>query len=74
MPPLSALPKFIQLPREQMKRATLLEEISALITKRALIPADPATPGFYSHIFVVPKKTGGFRPVIDLKALNQFIT
>ena len=58
MPPLSAVPKFIQLPREPLKRTTLLDEISALINKRALIPADPATPGFYSHIFVVPKKTG----------------
>ena len=44
------------------------------MSKQALIPADPSTPGFYSHLFVVPKKTGGFRPVIDLKALNQFIT
>ena len=74
MPPLASLPHFIQLPRDPDKRATLLDEITALVSKRALIPADPGTPGFYSHLFVVPKKSGGFRPVIDLKALNKFIT
>ena len=34
---------------------------------------NPNTPGFYSRIFVVPKKTGDFRPVIDLKLLNTFL-
>ena len=50
-----------------------LDEIQALVDKQALVPADPTTPGFYSGMFVVPKKTGGFRPVIDLKRLNQSI-
>ena len=48
------------------KQNTLLAEITALINKRALVPADPSVPGFYSHLFVVPKKTGGFRPVIKI--------
>ena len=49
-------------------------EIEAMIQKRALEPVvNPNTPGFYSRIFVVPKKTGGFRPVIDLKLLNQYL-
>ena len=29
--------------------------------------------GFYSRIFLVPKKVGGFRPVFDLKSLNQHV-
>ena len=31
------------------------------------------SPGFYSHLFLVPKKTGGRRPVIDLSILNTFL-
>lgn len=33
----------------------------------------PSNPGFYSRMFVVPKATGGFRPIIDLSTLNHFI-
>ena len=29
--------------------------------------------GFYAHLFTVPKKSGGFRPVTDLMALNRHI-
>ena len=34
---------------------------------------DRATPGFTSSLFVVPKKDGGRRPVLNLKALNQYL-
>ena len=34
---------------------------------------DSTSPGYYSRLFVVPKPDGSFRPVIDLKKLNQFI-
>ena len=33
----------------------------------------PPTPGFYSRLFVVPKASGGFRPVIDLSFLNKHV-
>jgi hypothetical protein len=31
------------------------------------------SPGFYSRLFLDPKKTGGTRPVIDLSILNTFL-
>ena len=33
----------------------------------------PSDNEFISNIFLVPKKTGDFRPVINLKPLNQFV-
>lgn len=40
--------------------------------KRAIEPA-PQTPGFSSRMFVIPKRSGGHRPVFNLRALNQFV-
>ena len=34
---------------------------------------DTSSPGFYSRLFFVPKKSGGVRPVIDLSTLNAFL-
>ena len=29
--------------------------------------------GFFSPIFAIPKKDGGWRPIINLKVLNQYL-
>ena len=42
------------------------------LAKSAIEPASPG-PGFYSRLFITPKVTGGWRPVIDLSCLNRFI-
>ena len=34
---------------------------------------NPGTPGFYSRIFLVPKKNGKLRLIIDLPLLNRYI-
>lgn len=50
----------------------LTEEIGALLEKRAVQECiDFHVPGFYSPIFLVPKKTGGRRLIFNLKCLNQ---
>ena len=49
------------------------QEIDKLIKKGAIAPLDFSPTGFYSRLFLVPKKGGSFRPVIGLSQLNKFI-
>ena len=52
----------------------LREEIENLLNKRAVERVqNPGTPGFYSQIFIVPKKNGKLRLIIDLSLLNRYI-
>ena len=45
-----------------------------MLTKRAIeLVLNPASPGYYCRLFTVPKRTGGFRPVLDLSPLNRFL-
>ena len=46
------------------------------ISDQKQLPGSPAgrrCPGFYSRLFLVPKKTGHLRPVMDLSTLNQHL-
>ena len=48
--------------------------IHKLLEKRAIAVADPPhTQEFLSRVFLVPKKDGSQRPVINLRQLNQFV-
>ena len=38
-----------------------------------MVPPSQATPGYLSSLFLVPKKGGSQRPVVNLKPLNQFL-
>ena len=50
------------------------EELTKLLKKQAIRQLEhPAEAGFLSNIFLVPKKDGGQRPVINLKALNRLV-
>ena len=49
-------------------------EVLKLLEKRAIVVVDsPHTQGFLSRVFLVPKKDGSQRPVINLRQLNQFV-
>ena len=37
------------------------------------VPVSSIYSGFYSRLFLVPKKTGGMRPVIDVSILNSYL-
>ena len=47
------------------------KEVSALLEKGAIRRVTNRK--FISSLFIISKKSGGFRPVINLKALNKFI-
>ena len=62
-PPLTVTP--VQFPVRHMDIVS--EQVRIMLGKRAIervVP--PYSPGYYSRIFVVPKASGGWRPVIDL--------
>ena len=48
------------------------DAVCALLAKEAIETAPPS-PGYYSRLFVTPKVTGGWRPVIDLSILNGWV-
>ncbi|KAL0201658.1 hypothetical protein M9458_004845, partial [Cirrhinus mrigala] len=53
--------------------AVLRAEVAVLLANDAIEPVPPAEmkSGFYSPYFIVPKKSGGLRPILDLRALNR---
>ena len=61
--------------QDPAKAHALNQELSALLDKGAIEPVDPLLPpgGFYSTYFLVRKKDGGLRPVLDLRGLNRFL-
>ena len=49
------------------------QEVQSLLVKEAIerVPLPYRESGFYSRYFIVPKKDGGLRPIIDLRHLNR---
>ena len=71
-PPLSSVP--LPLPSyspNSIRGLALSDTVSALVQEA--IEIAPRSPGFYSRLFVTPKVTGGWRPVIDLSRLNRWV-
>ena len=53
----------------------LQAEILSLLGKNAIreVPLNQSLNGFYSRYFLVKKKGGGVRPILDLRALNRYL-
>jgi ribonuclease HI len=51
----------------------LRQEVLSLLEKGAIEPVPPIEreSGFYSRYFVVPKRGGGLRPILDLRPINR---
>ena len=58
-----------------LKADALREEISSLLLKGAIVELsrDQSRLGFWSRYFLVQKKGGGLRPIMDLRALNKHL-
>jgi hypothetical protein len=74
----STPPPFSRIRETQVRLSqipVLENEISKLLKKRAieLVPLGDEKDGFYSTFFLVPKKSGELRPILNLKPLNRFI-
>ena len=73
-PPRTTEARCTPIPRNQTKRRNLEQGLESMLDNRAIreIPRATDVPGFYSPIFLVAKESGGWRPILNLKAFNKF--
>ena len=76
--------EFIQIPPQSGMKETIVPrknldilnaEVAELLRKDAIekVPPNERGCGFYSTFFLVPKKNGKMRPVINLRPLNRYL-
>ena len=75
--PLLDIPRQNKIPQD-VKMNTLEDEamdkeIESMLSKGAIREAIPKGDQFLSNVFVTPKGEGQFRPIINLKKLNEFV-
>ena len=73
LPPLTMTPFVETSYRDGEKRQALHLAVLQMKDKGAIEVALVPSPGFYSRLFLVPKSSGEWRPIIDLSALNAYI-
>ena len=72
-PPLHR-PRYTQPALARNQKQAMEAEIQSLLEKQAIVRlTPPLSPGFYSSVFVVPKKDGGWRPISNLRELNRYV-
>ena len=74
-PPTTSRVWWTRPPKIRLEERTSRECLQSILDKQAIreIPVTPVTPGFYSPIFLVAKESGGWRPILNLKAFNKFV-
>ena len=63
------------IPRDQNERLVLRQELEEMVAKGAVtrVPDSMKHEGYYSRYFLVPKRDGGKRPILNLKPFNKFV-
>ena len=70
-PPVLPRPSDFTVLQRPDQIALIDEEVKALLVKGAIKRVSTTSRGLVSRMFVVPKKDGGWRPIINLKWLNK---
>ena len=58
-------------PVEESTAELISGEVEKLVAKGTILPVNQEDEGFYFRIFLLPKKNGQVRPVINLRPLNR---
>ena len=76
LPPMSRnpLPQLVTVYRDQVKAQVLNDMLKVLVQKNCITLMSPQEVGYFSRVFLVPKKTGKYRLVIDLSNLNEYLS
>ena len=72
-PPLTSDPPLLSYSHSHPLFQELTSQVQALLAKGPIEQTD-FSPGFYSRLFLVPKQNGDWRPVINLSALNRYLS
>ena len=70
-PPVTQNPQEYKIGQEEQVAVELLKLLEEEAIEEVLPPYGP---GFYNLLFVVPKQPEGWRPVLNVKALNEYVT
>ena len=60
-------------PKSSKDFQAIKQEVNSLLSKGAIKQIPKSQAKFVSRLFTVPKTSGGLKPVINLKPLNQFL-
>ncbi len=66
---------YMTMVKDPVQANILANKFTTLMQKKAIVQISTSKQltGFYSKYFLVPKKDGGLRPILDLRQLNRFI-
>ena len=60
-------------PNSPLKQNALSQMVDDLLSKQAIEPVPSQVPVFFNRVFLVDKRTGGFRLILDVSKLNQYL-